>query len=106
MIYNEKSYIMEVSEILEPVHATVKEILDRDSRGSADTEYTDSDVIAVALLYASVCSKRLVQTLKDEKVSLGYSQQIATNYGNMIQEITLGMTGVDVGNYYKGGSKK
>jgi hypothetical protein len=94
------------SEILEGVHACVRELLDVESKGNGDKlDYTDDDVIAVTLLYSLVMGNRLIKTLTDERVSIGMSKEIASNYAFQLRQLTLGMTRVDTSSYYKGTEK-
>lgn len=91
----------EKSEILEPVHAVVRELIERDRRGvSHHNEFTDSDIVGVTLLYAHVTTNRLIHTMTEEKVSIGFSKSTALGYGELIKTITQNMTNVDMDNHY------
>lgn len=99
MAYNRSSggNTSEISEILEPLHACLKELIERDHLNKSHLiEYTDRDVVAISMMYAHILGNRLIHNLTDEKASLGLSQHLATTYGNMIHDITESMSGVDV----------
>lgn len=90
------------SEILEPLHTCLRELIDRDLNRKGDLiKYTDDDVVAATLLYSHILGNRLVHTLTDERVSIGMAQELARNYSNEIQNVTTSMSRVDVSNYYK-----
>lgn len=90
------------SEILEPIHTCLRELLDieKQNRGSS-IQYTDDDVIAVTLLYSQILGSRFIEILDDEKVGVGFAKEVAESYGAMIRELTLAMSRVDTTVYYK-----
>ena len=93
---------LEESEILEPLHACLRELLERERLGKSHLmEYSDDDVIATALLFSHIMGNRLVHNLTDENVSIGMSQKLAVEYGAQIQLLTLSMSGVDLSNAFK-----
>lgn len=95
------------TELLEGLHTTVRECLERDRQGKSHLmEYTDSDVIAVTLLYAHILGNRLIHHLTREKATLGISNEIALHYGVLINELTLAMSQVDTSVYYRAREKK
>lgn len=90
-----------VTEMLEPVHNIVRELLEIEKKGKNVPVYTDSDVIATALLFAHVMGNRLSDKLIDERVSIGMSKHLASTYGDSIALLTKQMSSVDL-NSYKG----
>lgn len=108
MEYNRSSggNTSEISEILEPLHTCLSELLERDRLGKSHLiEYTDKDVLAVSMMFAHVLGNRLIHNLTREKASLGLSQHLATTYGETIHNIVLSMSGLDVKVYNKGKEK-
>lgn len=93
---------MDKSEILEPLHDCLKEILEREKHGGVNIIYTDSDVAAATLMFSQVLGNRLVATLKEEKASIGLSQHLAQTFGEQIQVMAKQMSGVDLSVIYKG----
>jgi hypothetical protein len=108
MAYNRSKGIEpnEISEILEPLHACLRELLESDRRGKTHLiEYTDKDVIAASLVYSHILGNRLVHHLTKEKASLERTKLLGNSYGEAIQKLTKGMSGVDLNDYYKGKGK-
>ncbi len=95
----------EESEILEPVHTALREILERQKIGKPITGFTDHDVIAITLLYSMINGDRLVEYLKEEKIGLSAAQLLSDHFANVIQETTQTMTQVNVKDYYKNRGK-
>lgn len=95
----------EESEILEPVHTCLREILEHQQKGKPITGFTDHDVIAITLLYSMINGDRLVEYLKEEKIGLSAAQHLSDHFANVIQENTLAMTQVNVKDYYKNRGK-
>lgn len=84
------------------MHRCVRELIESDMSGrSQDISYTDQDVIAATLLYTHVMNNRMIHKLVEEKVSLGYSRQVSSNYSTMINNLTKMMSDVDTKNYRK-----
>lgn len=103
---NEKEQA-EVTEVLEPIHRTLKELLDMERKGlSEDIVYTDIDITAVTLLYAHVMGNRLVDKLTEEKAGIGLASELGKHFAATIAETTMGMTGVDTSKYHRKRSKK
>lgn len=98
---NKGKNTLEESEILESVHYSLREILERQRVGKPYTGYTDHDVIAITLLYSIVMGDRMVEQLKDEKVGLEVAQNLSDYFASVIQATTLGMSRVNVKDYYK-----
>jgi len=95
------------TELLEGLHSTVRECLERDRLGKTHLiEYTESDVIAVTLLYAHILGNRLIHHLTREKTGIGLANELAQHYASIINEVTLGMGRVDTSVYYKGRDKE
>ena len=92
---------MNKSEILEPLHTCLKEILDKEKQGGVSIVYTDADVVAATLMYSQVLSNRLIHTLKEEHASIGLAQHLAETYGEAIHTMTKQMTMVDINVIYK-----
>lgn len=91
------------SEILEPLHACLRELLERDKQGSSQAvKYTDNDVVAATLLFAHILGNRLVHRLSDEKVGISMAGELGKHYAALINEVTLGMSTVDTSKFYKG----
>lgn len=88
---------MDQSEILEPLHNCLREVLELDTKGKgAEIVYTDNDVLAAALMFGHVLGNRLMHKLTDEKASIGLSRHLATTYGESIAVIAKQMSGVDI----------
>jgi hypothetical protein len=89
---------LEKSEILEPLHACLREILERDRYNNPDLiKYTDEDVKAATLFFSHILGNRLYHNLVDEKVSIGLSKKISTDYAESILVLARQMSGVDMG---------
>lgn len=92
----------DISEILEPVHTCLRELLEREKKGmSQSVVYTDDDVMAAALLFTHVTGNRLVHQLTEEKVGIGMASKLAKHYSALINEITDSMSGINPATYYK-----
>ena len=92
---------MEESEILEPVHKCLRELLDLEKKGkSQNYEYTDHDIVAATLLYSHILGNRLIHRLTDERASIGLSKHLGKTYGEAIQLLTKQMTNVDISVVY------
>lgn len=90
------------SEILEPVHHTVAALIDQEANGKSKQEpYTDSDVIAVALLYSIVLGNRLYYIMDDQKASLSLAKTLSEHFSVVVQETTFAMSGINMKTYYK-----
>ena len=88
---------LEESEILEPLHACLREVMEYDKQKKAHLlRFTDHDIVAVTLLYSQVCGNRLGHNLASEGINEKLLREIANNFGRFIQELTLAMTRVDV----------
>jgi len=99
---NKGKNTIEESEILEPLHKCLRELLSLDkSRASGKIEFTDHDIIAITLMYSHILGNRLIYNLKDEKVSIGLSQHLASSFGEAIQVLTKQMTAIDINVVYK-----
>lgn len=98
---NKGENTLEESEILEPVHTALREILERQRVGKPVAGFTDHDVIAITLLYSMINGDRLVEYLKTEKIGLEAASHISEYFARQIQETTMGMTQVNVKDYYK-----
>jgi hypothetical protein len=94
------------SEILEPVHACLRELIERERLGKPFGTFSDDDVVAVTLLYSMVMGNRLLERLKAETVGINFSQEISNYFSIMLQDMTLGMSKVNVTQYYKGKEQK
>lgn len=94
----------EESEILEPLHKCLRELLslEQSGTGKGGMEYTDHDIVAATLLYSHIMGNRLIVNLKEEKASIGLAQHLAGTYGEAIQVLTKQMTAVDINVIYKG----
>jgi len=103
---NDKHKSLGISEVLEPIHSTLRELIDVESKGGHKGTYTDSDVIAVTLLYSLICGNRLLRQIEDEKVGVVMAHNISQHYTALIQAITNGMSGVDVSKHYKTTQKR
>lgn len=98
---------LEESEILEPLHSCLRELLERDRKGKGHLiEYTDNDVVAATLMYSHILSNRLAHKLNRENSSLKLSQELATSFGISIVNLTKTMSGVDIPEFYKGDKEK
>lgn len=64
-------------------------------------KFTDHDIVAIALLYSTICGNRLAHNLVKEKVSAKLATEISNNYAKSIYHLTLGMTRVDVLSHFK-----
>lgn len=91
----------EESEILEPVHTCLREILERQKIGKPITGFTDHDVIAITLLYSMINGDRLVEYLKQEKIGLEAAQLLSEHFANQVVLTTEAMSQVNVKDYYK-----
>jgi hypothetical protein len=97
----------EESEILEPIHACLRELLERDRLGKGHLmEYTDHDVVAATLVFSHILGNRLAHKLTRENVNLDYSKELATGFGISIINLAKMMSGVDVATLYKGNEEK
>jgi hypothetical protein len=93
---------LEQSEILEPLHTCLREVLQLDKDGkSSQIEYTDDDVLAASLMLAHVLGNRLMHRLVEERASIGLSRHLATTYGESIAVIAKQMSGVDINVMHK-----
>lgn len=99
---NKGKSTLEESEILEPLHTCLREVLELEKQGRGlNYRYTDHDILAVTLMYATVLSNRMIHNLKDEKASIGIATDMSHHYTALIREVTLGMTKIDASNYFK-----
>ena len=97
---------LDISEVLEPLHACLRELLESDRQGKSHLiEYTDKDIAAATLIYAHVLGNRLAHNMMREKVSQGMSQHLATSYGGMIHSLTKSMAGIDINVIFNGKGK-
>ena len=85
-----------MTESLEPVHRVVKELIDREALGKVATGYTDTDVMAVSLLYVHTLGSRFLEKLTDERASIGLSSQLADGLSEGVSLLTKQATGVDL----------
>lgn len=94
---------LDISEILEPLHACLGELLESDRQGKSHLiEYTNKDIVAATLIYAHVLGNRLTHNMMREKASLELSQHLASTYGNMIHNLTKSMAGVEISVIHNG----
>lgn len=99
---NKGNNSLEESEILEPLHTCLRELLELEKQGRGlNYTYTDHDVIAATLMYVTVLSNRMLHKLKDEKVSIGMATDLAKHYNALVHEVTLGMSGIDTSTFFK-----
>lgn len=98
---NKGKNTLEESEILEPIHYCLRELLERQKNGKPESGFTDHDVVAITLLYSIIMGDRLVEQLKEEKVGLEIAQDLSDYFAVAIQQTTLGMSKVNVRDYYK-----
>jgi hypothetical protein len=99
---NKGANTLEESEFLEPLHTCLRELLELEKQGkSLNYRWTDHDVIAATLLYATILSNALVHNLKDSNASINMAADLSQHYSALIKEVTLGMSGIDVSNYFK-----
>jgi hypothetical protein len=98
---NKGENTLEESEILEPVHTALREILERQRLNKPVSGFTDHDVIAITLLYSMIMGDRLVDFLKEEKIGLSAAQLQSEYFAQVIQLTTQAMTQVNVKDYYK-----
>lgn len=104
MLYNvnKGENTFEESEILEPIHSCLRELLELEHIGKGyKARFTDHDIIAITLLYSIITGNRLVHRLVEEKVGITLSNELANHFGNIITQVTKGMTNVDMIEYYK-----
>lgn len=93
---------LEESEILEPMHACLRELMEYDLKGKSHLlKFTDHDIIAITLLYSTILGNRFAHNLVADKASQKVTAEISHNYAKAIQNLTLGMTRVDVVGHYK-----
>lgn len=93
---------LEESEVLEPVHSCLRELLERERQGKAwNQKFTDHDVIAITLLYSMIMGNRLYHYLSEEKASITIAASLSQHYTAAIQETTFSMSRVNVAEYYK-----
>lgn len=98
---------MEHSEILEPIHACLRELLEKEKNNSSpDIKYTDTDVVAVTLLYSLVLGNRLYHSFREEKVGIAHAQHVSEYFSQLIQQTTHGMSQVSVKGFYNAKGKK
>lgn len=99
---NKGKNTFEESEILEPLHTCLRELLELEKQGrGVNNEYTDHDIIAATLMYATVLGNRMYHNLKNEKASIGMASDMSQHYTALIREVTLGMSGVDTSTFFK-----
>lgn len=90
------------SEILEPIHACLRELAAWDkAKKSHLLKYTDDDIVAATMLYIAVVANRLIHTLSEEQVNAKYSKEIVENYAENIRQLTEAITRVNVTNHFK-----
>lgn len=91
------------SEILEPLHACLRELLEYQRQGKdGSIIYTDDDVIAITLLYSTILGSRLANILASEKVGITLAVEMSRHYAALVNETTQGMSRVNTSAYYKG----
>lgn len=101
---NKGENTLEESEVLEGLHRNLREVLDLERKGSMKhTEYTDSDVVAAALMYAHVLGNRMGLMLVDERTSIGLAQHLADSFALQVQVLTKQVANVDINAVYKKG---
>lgn len=92
----------EESEILEPLHTCLRELLARDEAKKTHLiEYTDADVIAAHLMYTHIMGNRLAHRFGREKVPINTTTFIAKTYAEQIRLTTKQMAQLDIAEYYK-----
>lgn len=109
MLYNvdKGGNTSEESEILEPIHACLRELIEWDKAKKTHLiRYTDHDIVAITLLYVHILGNRIIHTLSDEKVSVTFSKEIVENYVDMVKKLTLAMSRVNVSEHFKDGKTK
>lgn len=97
---------LEESEILEPIHNCLRELMEYDKQKKAHLlQFSDHDIVAITLLYSQVCGNRLGHNFGGENITPELMKEIANNFGRLIQDLTLAMTRVDVvGHFNEEGS--
>ena len=92
----------EESEILEPLHNCLRELLARDeAKKNHLIEYTDADVIAAHLMYTHIMANRFAHRSGRERLPMETVQFIAQNYAAQIRLTTKQMANLDIAEYYK-----
>lgn len=90
------------TESLEPLHHLVAELIRQEQLGKGTSEpYTDSDIIAVTLLYSILLGNRLYYQMDNHKATMALAKQVSEHFSTIIQETTYGMSGIDMQTYYK-----
>lgn len=93
----------DISEILEPVHSCLAELILREQQAkSQNMRYTDADVQAATLLYAHVLSNRYIHYLTEQNAPLTVAENTTLSYLTVIKEITMSMSQVDTSKILKG----
>jgi len=92
----------EESEILEPLHNCLRELLARDEAKKGHLmEYTDADVIAAHLMYTHIMGNRFAHRSGRDKIPLETTTFLAQNYAAQIRLTTKQMSSLDIAEYYK-----
>lgn len=92
----------EESEILEPLHNLLRELLAQDdARKSHLIEYTDTDVIAAHLTYGHILGNRLAHRLGQQGVSAEMATSMARDYARFMTLLTKLMADLDIAEYYR-----
>lgn len=92
----------EESEILEPLHHCLRELLARDeAKKSHLMEYTDADVIAVHLMYTHIMGNRFAHRSGRNRIPIETTTFLAQNFAAQIRLTTKQMAALDIAEYYK-----
>lgn len=103
---NKGGNTLEESEILEPLHACLRELLERDRLGKTDSmRYTDHDIVAVTLMYSHVLNNVFRNRLRDTDIDDEIMIELITGFGVEIFNLTRTMSKVDLSNFYKNSKK-
>lgn len=92
----------EESEILEPLHNCLRELIAVDeAKKNHLIEYTDADVVAVHLMYTHIMGNRLAHRLGREGAPLETTTHLASTYAEQIRLTTKEMAKLDIAEYYR-----
>lgn len=93
---------LDESEILEPLHACLRELMEYDKMGKGRLlQFSDHDIIAVTLLFSTILGNRLAHNIVKKDADKTLIADVSTHYSRAIQNLTLSMTGVDVIGHFK-----
>lgn len=95
---------LDESEILEPMHSCLRELVEYEMQGRGHLlEFTEHDIVAVAMLFSTVCGKKLTHDLIKSTSTPEQMKHMGNVYARLIRDITFGMTKVDVLEHYTKG---